>query len=162
MLRNNKAITVLLAIAAVAVWTSVAWRIVESPRSSKGGRDYSAQLNTKDFNDSTDFVLDLNFDDPFHIHVNPQRKAPALQPQTPSKRIIRSPITTSDVFYLGLLTSASGKRNALVKYRSKYYYADANDTIGPFLVKRVYADSIIFVSGSRVFKTLRRRESLRQ
>jgi hypothetical protein len=157
-LKGNKNMTVILGVATVLIWAAVALRVMEPARIPSNRNSNIAHVVNKNNEDSIAFGLSLAYDDPFHLSLLPKVSMRSTnRVQATVKRSDRRSIEASDVFYLGFVTTESGEQKALVRHGSRYYYVASDDSMGEFLVKRVYTDSITLLSGNRVFRALRRK-----
>jgi hypothetical protein len=147
---DNKVTVMVLAIAVVALWGTIIYRIV-SAKSNDSFQSIASRsvVHAQSIRKDT-FALHLNYDDPFRLLSSVPEKV--IKHSKPKKQLPSLVDRPMPIAYHGILKNTDSKEIALIVVSGKYHRVREGERVGQFLISRIYRDSIgIKVGGKTRF-----------
>lgn len=162
MLKSKKSIFILLPIN-IFIWGFIGYKIYTALNDDENilPTEISVSKIKKNKNDSTLYVLDLNYEDPFlkeePKYIKQQTTAKSIQPppsgsnKAPKKPVKTEIIPAKEIKYLGLIQNkTSGASTALISINGTSHVVRKGETVEGLVIKSISDTEIAMKDGKSV------------
>lgn len=146
----NKPIKIVLFVAVGLLWGTIGVKLYNmffsKPSVNNEVSLQNRQDNMADSKDDDDFILTLNYADPFLKNTYKpkpiaKKKKDTLKPNV----VIKPKVSWPHIDFYGTIAIKSGNKTAIVKISNKKHLVHTNETVKDIEFKQIYNDSILVI-----------------